>query len=326
MSRHALRSFFLLFALFGASVAHAQFGNVQVLSVSISPEYPRPYETITVTPDSSYIDMSSSVVTVSVNGVPVERGTGVQSVPVTVGGPGAKTVISVSAVTGGQTYTQAITVRPSDVALVVEPVSTTHPFYLGAPLVASEGRMRVIALADLRTSTNTRLNPNSLVYTWKFGDQILQDQSGIGRSILTAVAPVRYRDAQITLTVASPDSAEVAQASTLISPVDPVMLVYQSDPLLGPLFDNALTGSFAMNGSESSFKAVGYYFATLPTFNWTMNSTPQGSDADITVRSSGAGTGQATLGISANDVARLQSAENSLVVQFGSKSANLFGF
>lgn len=321
--------YILLFSLVlgSAPLAYAQFGNVQVVSMTISPEYPRPYQTIVVTPDSTLIDMSSSIVKVSVNGKVVEQGSGVQNVPVTVGGPGEKTIISVSATTGGKTYTQSLTVRPSDVSLVIEPVSTTHPFYEGASLVASEGRVRVVAIPDLRTTAKTRIDPSSLVYTWKFGDQILQDQSGIGHSILNATAPVRYRDAQITVTVATSDSSIVAQASTLISPVDPILHFYKNDPLLGPLFDQALTDSYTMSSDEESFRGVAYYFGSTPALVWAVNGQASGADKDVTVRSTGAGSGVALLSLNAHDTSRNQSVAGSLRVLFGAKKGtNLFGF
>jgi hypothetical protein len=327
MLRALLLALTLSFVLAGAHAAHAQFGGgVQVVSLSISPQYPRPYETVTVTPSSNLIDLSASTVSISVNGKLIEKGTGTQSVPVTVGGPGGRTTIVVSAVNGGQTYTAQLDVHPADVSLVVEPVSTTHPFYLGAALLPPEGRVRVIALPDLRTSANVRLDPSTLTYTWKFGDQVLQSESGIGHSILSATGPVRYRDAQITLTVASSDNSIVAQASTVLAPVDPLVRIYQTDPLMGTLYEHALTDAYRMSAAETSFTSAPYFFASTPTITWSLNGTDQGNDTDITVRSTGSGAGTASLGVKASDAAGQQTAATPLSILFGQAKTNLFGF
>lgn len=320
---------FLIAALAPYSTAFAQnFTGVDPLTVSISPSNPRPYQTVTVTPGSTLIDLLSGTVRVSVNGKSVAEGSGASSVPVTVGGPGESTVISVRVVVAGQTYVKEITIRPADVALVVDPVSTAHPFYEGASLPAVQGRVRIVAVADMRSNPGTRLGAQNLVYTWKLGDKILADQSGIGRSVLTATAPVRYRDAQVSVTVTSPDNANlVATAATTIAPVDPVIRIYRDDALMGPLFDHALTDSYTMGTGEESFRAVAYFFGAPPSLSWAVNDQVSSTDKDVTVRTTGSGAGIASLSLTATSPATNQTASNRLSVHFGAKSSfNLFGF
>ncbi len=320
-------SFIALFLFAGILPAQAQFATNEPLTLSISPENPRPYETVTVTPSSTLINLAAARITVSANGKVIENGGGVQSVPVTVAGPGGTTAITVTATLGGKTYTQKITLRPADVSLIIEPVSTTHPFYLGAPLVSPTGRVRIVALPDLRTSTNVRLAPSSLVYTWKWGDRVLAEQSGIGRSSFSATAPVQYRDAQITCTVSSPDGTLVAEASTVISPVSATVRIYPVDALMGPDFNHALLGNFTMNVDEEAFRGVAYYFGTPPSFAWSVNGQAASSDQDVTVRTTGSGEGTASLSLAATNNDTKQDASSALSVHFGAKkSNNIFGF
>ncbi|MGE5540836.1 MAG: hypothetical protein ACM3TU_00930 [Bacillota bacterium] len=313
-----------LLAAAAASTAHAQ--AVDPITVSVVPDTPRPYQTVTVTPGSTFFDPASALISISVNGSVIESGGGVQSVPITVAGPGEETVITIKAVVGADTYTKQITLRPADVALVVDAVSTVHPFYLGAPLVAPQGRARVVAIPDLRTSAAARINPAELVYTWRWGDQVLTDQSGIGRSVLTVTAPVRYRDADLSVTVTDQARTLVAEASTVISPVDPFARVYHTDPLMGPDFDHALSGQFVLKGEEDAFRGVAYFFGTTPSLSWAVNSQTLSSDQDVTVRTTGSGEGTATLSFSAQDSSGDQSASMHLPVKFGSKKPNIFGF
>lgn len=318
----------LLIALFAPhSSVHAQFSSTDPISITISPEYPRPYDVVTVTPESTLIDLSSATIKISLNGKVVMTGSGTQSVPVNVGGPGEKTTISVSATTGGKTYKKDLVIRPGDVSLVVEPVSTAHPFYLGALGLAPEGRVRVIAIADLRSSAGKRIDPATLVYTWRFGNQILQSESGIGKAVLTASAPQRYRDAQISVIVTTSDSSVVANAVTVLQPVDPVLRIYPSAPLFGVDFDHALSGTYSLSGAEESFRGVGYFFGATPTLAWAVNGQGSGGDKDVTVRTTGSGAGVASLSLSARLAQTHQTVTKALSVSFGDKtSTNLFGF
>lgn len=307
---------------------HAQVNPDQdPLTISISPQYPRPYEAVTVTPQSTLIDLSSAKVTVSVNGTVIGKGSGSAPVQIQAGAAGARTTVTVTAVASdGQSYTKQLVIRPADVALIVEPSSTEHPFYRGASLVSSEGTVRLIALPDLRTTAGAPIPASSLVYTWKNGNQVLQASSGIGKSVLTATAPVRFRDATISVTVASADSSIVAQASTLIAPVAPVVRIYQNDPLLGPLFNYALPKTISMSDEEETFRAVPYYFSATPSLDWSVNGTQSQAGKDITVRSNGSGSGTALLGFTAKQASTNLLANVSMTVQFGAKkSLGIFG-
>lgn len=316
----------------GAPFVHAQYSTEEdPITVNIFPTYPRPYQTITITPHSTLLDLTASAVTISVNGTVIQKGTGTQEASVQVGGPGEVTNITVSVATpDGKTTKSTLSVRPADVALIIEPTSSAHPFYTGLPLVAPQARVRLVAIPDLRSSAKVALDPSKLVYTWKLGDQVLQSASGVGRSVLIATAPVRYRDADITLTVTSPDSSLVAQAFATVSPVDPIVRIYADDPLKGPDFDHALSGVFTLLSAEATFRAVPYYFGSSPAFEWSVNNTAQSAQRTVTVRSTGSGKGTASLDIRAKlaDSIQPQSANSRISLQFGeSKSPlSIFGF
>ena len=317
-----------LLLLAGAAPAFAQVGgSSDTLTISINPEFPRPYQTVTVTPGSTLIDLSSSQVTISVNGSVVQKGSGAAPVQIQAGAAGARSSITVTAVTSdGQTYSKNLTFSPADVSLIVEPISTAHPFYRGGSLVASKGLVRLIAVPDLRTSSGASIAASSLVYTWKNGNQILESDSGIGKSVLTATAPVQFRNTTISVTVATKDSSVVGQASAIIAPVDPIARIYQNDPLLGPLFNTALPATIAMSDAEDTFRGVPYYFTGTPSLAWTVNSVQSQAGQDITVRSSGTGKGTAVVGFQAKQADSNQLANILMTIQFGAqKSLGIFG-
>lgn len=310
----------------GASAALAQgLPGTDPITLVVFPQYPRPYQTVSIAPRSSLIDLSASTVRVSVNGTEVYEGSGTKATSVRAGALGERTTVVVTVTDpNGRVYTETQVLRPAEVSLVIEPATTAHPFYQGGGLVASEGAIRLVALADLRTAPGTRLPNASLVYTWKLGNRILTDSSGIGRSSLVATAPVRYRNAEISVTVTSPDSALVGEARTVVSPVDPLVRIYRNDPLLGPNFDIALADRYAMSDTEATFRAVGYFFAVPPTFSWSVNDSLSGTDKDLTVRATGSGQGTARIGVTAIEPESRRSAESRVTVDFGASTG--FGF
>jgi hypothetical protein len=319
-------AFLLIAAFAGASYgAHAQFGGADPLSIAITPDYPRPYQSITITPESNLIDLSASDITIRVNGTIVLQGSGKESASATVGGPGEVTRISITAANNGETYTAETTIRPADVALVLEPQSQSHEFYAGGALVASEGKVRIIAVPDLRTSAGAPIPASGLVYTWRNGNQILQAASGIGKQVLSATAPVRYRDTTISVTVSSQDSSVVGYAQVLVSPVDPIVRIYEHDPLLGPRYERAIAKSLAIGGKEATFRAVPYHFGSLPTLTWSVNSSASQTGLDITVRPAGSGTGRALLSVDAVSTEPRQAGKGDISVTFGENRIGIFG-
>ncbi len=322
---------FLVFLLgFGFLIALPAFaqndltatGGPDPLTLDLNPQYPSPYQVITITPSSTVFDITSAVVSVTVDGKPFYKGTGSKGIDIQLGGPGTITTISITALAGGQTYTKKLVIQPATVALVVEPVSSTHPFYDGGGLVSSEGSVHIVALPDFRTSTGKLIDPSTLTYNWSLGDQALDSASGIGQSVLEATAPQKYRDATLSVTVTNSDNTMVAKTETVISPVDPITLVYRDDPLLGPLYDNALSNSYAMTGTEDTYLGVPYYFSGIPTLDWSVNGADSGTDPNITVRATGSGTGTAQIVFTANNPDSTLTANSTLSVLFG-KSGSL---
>lgn len=322
------RHLVLALAIFAiAETAHAQVFGANPLTILLSPQYPGPYQQVTVTPQSNIVNLAGANVTISVDGKVISQGSGATSASFTTGGPGTSNVVTISITSPDGNYSTSVTVRAASVSLVEEPISTTHPFYEGAPQVAIRGRVRFIALSDLRTSSGgTPISPSNLVYTWKVGDQIIQDSSGLGKSVLTVAAPEQYRSAVVSVTVSSLDGSLSGSANATIAPADPSLLFYEDGPLLGPLFDQAIGTSVALPGDEASYRAVPYSFASAPTFAWSVNGTQSVSDPVITLRPTGTGAGSAVVSATASMPDTYVSVSQQMTVEFGASApSTIFG-
>ena len=310
--------------LSAGSVSAQDFGTVEPLSLLIAPQYPRPYETVTVAPRSNLIDLAASTITLYVNGRKTGEGSGAAGFAVAMPGPGEQANIEIVASYQNKTYSAQANIRPADVALVVEALSTTHQFYHGAPLVAPEGRVRLVAIPDIRTSPGNRIPASVLSYTWKAGDRVFTTESGIGKSVLLSEAPLRYRDATVSVVVKTQDGSVAAAASVVVAPVDPIVRMYENSPLLGPLFERAVESPFSMKEDEQGFIAVPYFFGATPGFTWSVNGTESGTEDTITVRAGGAGAGEAMLSVLAEGSGLFSSAGFSSLIRFGEESSGGF--
>jgi hypothetical protein len=302
--------------------------SVPPITLSLSDQYPQPYSSTALSVDSTTMNLADATLSVSVNGTNVYRGN-VQPVTVTIGAPGATTVINVVVTSAGQTYPASISVDPGDVSLIEEPVASAPPLYLGKPLTPLGGEVRLVAIADFSTSSGAAIDPSTLSYTWMQDSDTLVSSSGIGRSAVIVDAPLEYRAGDYSVTVSTQDGIETGTGSVSLSAEDPTVRIYADDPLLGIEFDHALGGTYAIPGPEVSFYAAPYSFSTAngaPSIGWFLNGSAAGSVNLITLRPTGSGAGVSSLSVSGSEEQLYENASANLSLSYGAGgSIGLFG-
>lgn len=295
-------------------------------TLTLTPSYPQPYGTATLSVQSTTLSLGNATLAVSVNGKSVYQGN-VQPVTITIGAPGVATTISTTVTSQGQSYPTSMTIDPGDVSLVEEPLASVPPLYPGKPLVPLSGQVRLVAIAGFATAAGTPINPNTLSYTWTEDGSVLGSASGIGRSSVVVAAPLEYRASDISVSITTQDGVEQGGGSVSLSPQDPSVRIYASDPLLGILFDHALAGPFAITGTEASFYAAPYSFATsngAPAINWFLNGASAGNTNSVTLRPTGTGSGNGTLSVSVSESGLYENATADLPLSFGSSGSTNF--
>ncbi len=296
-------------------------------TMTLSPSYPAPNTSATLSfVSTSGLDLSNATLTVAENGTHIYSGSA-QTIAVPVGAAGALSTIRATITSNGTSYTQTLALRPQDVSLVLEPLSSAPPLYPGKPLVPAAGEVRVVAVANLRTNAGVQVNPTTLSYSWTMDGVRLANFSGIGKDALLAAAPLQYRSHTISVVVQSQDGALVGGGSVTFESADPTLLLYDDDPLLGILFDHALSGTYALTGTESTLYAAPY---SLPTsgspssVQWFVNESAAQTGPLLTVRPVGQGAGTAS--ISATEAAGpYTTAAANLTVTFGTTTSSFLG-
>ncbi len=265
-------------------------GFTNSLSITISPTYPRPFEEILITPESSGIDLSRFEVTILVDGEEVYKGEGPKSRYALLKEAGKPTTIVVRAENAsGEKYEESLTIIPASIALLVESGVPAYPFYPGANLIPSESMVRIIALPEFKNQNGSLINPNTLIYTWKEGERLLAAHSGRGKQAITIEGPVRYRSSTISVIASTPDEKVVARGVVRLVPGEPLVNIYESDPLLGVLFNRALEREVNIEDDERTFRAIPFNMGGNAQVAWSVNREQGAQSKDITVRPDGRG-------------------------------------
>ncbi|MFA5997782.1 MAG: hypothetical protein WC814_00045 [Candidatus Paceibacterota bacterium] len=329
--RFGLFASLIITLLLPAVVAAQSLGELEdgttSFTVSVSPQYPVPYGTATLSFLSPTIDLTSATMTIIVAGKNVYQGS-VRPFAVPLGKVGSITNIVVTIASGGTDYRQTLTVQPQDVALIAEPVSSAPVLYPGKPLVPLEGKIRVVAMSNLRSAGGKASSPSALSYSWAVDGVKIANASGIGKTTILVASPLQYRSREISLTVMSQDGGLVGGATLSLSAEEPSVRVYENSPLLGIRFDRALSGTHTIEGAESTLYAAPFSLPTTtgtPLLQWFLNGDAVQTGNALTLRPTGSGRGTATLSFvaSAGDYSK---ATANLSLSFGAQpSTNLFG-
>jgi hypothetical protein len=303
----------------GSNVVQSSF------TLSADPSLPAPYGTTVVSFTSTSMDLSNANLVLLQNGKKIYDGA-VQPITITLGAPGTTAALKATITSAGVVDTETLAIRPEDVSLVLEPLSTAPPLYPGKPLPAIDGSVRAVAVADFVTTTGKHIDPAALSYEWTVDGTRYTDGSGIGKSAALIQAPLQYRSIDISVQVSSPDGLYAGGAATTIAVTPPTLRLYENDPLLGIRFDHALGGNYTISGAESSVYAAPFSFPLVTgplSINWFLNNQSVQTGNAITLRPSGEGTGSAALSVTATNGANA-TAVSSLSLLFGTPASGSF--
>lgn len=326
--RRVLLITYTLSLLLPLTASAQAFGNADAFSVSVNPQYPAPNSQATLSVVSSTLDLNNATMVVSAGGKEIYRGNA-QPVSIPLGAAGRVIVVTVTILSGGASYSQTLSIQPQDVALVVEPVSSTPPLYQGKSLVPLEGDVRVVAMANLRDLKGKTLSPNSLSYAWTVDGAQIARASGIGKDTVMVASPLQYRSRSVSVAISSQSGNMVGGASVSLTPNEPSVRIYENDPLLGIRYERALSGSYEIKDAEDTLYAAPFSFPAtggLPIVEWFLNGSSAQTGTGITLRPSGSGDGSASLSLVASSGESTRATAD-LSLLFGSTSSgfSLFG-
>lgn len=290
-------------------------GQAESITISKSPQFPAPHQTVVVSLTSRLVNINDKQTTWRQDGEIIKSGVGIKRVVVDVGAAGETTTVTLQTSTESEPVEKSIKITPRAVDMIWEAENSyTPPFYRGKALHPGWGDVRVTAIPHIYRENGSRINRNELVYTWEYNRLVYGNDSGRGQSSFS-VGAVPRQDNRVTVEIEKPNGDLVARKSVTLPIVDPELVLYQHDPLLGTILSTDLGNEYRLqDGNEVTVKAVPYFYLTnTPTasnleYDWKMNRqsvTPSKFKDVVTFRRPDGVDGQANVTLEVDDTSRL---------------------
>lgn len=276
----------VLITAFAAQNAEALDTKVADLSLASSPVSPSAGETFTVTAKTYSTDELRANFKWFLNGKALASGLGLTSQTLTAGKLGSSMKIDVSlTATDGRVFSKSLTIYIADVDLVLSPLTYTPPLYRGSPLASAASKIEIYAVPHL-FSSGARIAPQNLVYEWSLNGEKVRDQSGTGKNKMAfSLYDSGGTAYSIKVKVSNASGAISAQNSISVPSIEPQILFYEMNPLLGRA-QNANVSFGVRGGGNVSVLSEPYFFdlsaLSRAIISWSTNGVgfdqPTGKD------------------------------------------------
>lgn len=269
--------FFLgIFAL-SLPLAYAQVRSTDIV-LSISPQYPKPNQSVTATLGSYVTNLDRAHISWSTNNQEISGGLGRKTFQFSTENSGSPLKLTATINTvDGQNIQKTMTITPADMDILWEAHdSYIPPFYKGKTLSGSQGAFKMVAIPSL-TNQGGRVNVNNLSYVWTRDGNIQPDSSGWGKSHFIFNNSYLDRGNTIGVKVTDITGSANASGSVNLTTVQPKIVLYSNDPLLGVRWERAVGNGFRINPDGETLVAEPYFFSpkninsTNLSFSWFLN-------------------------------------------------------
>ncbi len=243
------------------------------LSLDISPTSPGPNDDVTVKITSNSTDLNKAQITWRINNKIVLDQVGAKQLIFTLGqlNESQSLTVTVTKYEGGEiTATHFFT--PTEVDLIYEPLTYTPPFYRGRAWPTHQSSVRVVAFPRILDDYNRLIPAEEYSYTWRENGRVVQDQSGYGKNVFTYTNGLLEEVVDVSVEVVPRNYNAYARGSVVIEPRDPVIAVYEKNPVYGTVFEQAISGIFSLDREEITLKMIPYFFSSNAlNSTWGMN-------------------------------------------------------
>jgi hypothetical protein len=260
-------------------------GIDEQISLEQVPKIPKPNEFVSIRVTSYLTDLNKAKITWTQDGKVLLSQTGAvtNQIQAPESGKTSTLTITIQKENGG-IITKKVTLSPADVDLLYEAETYIHPFFKGKRLFTSESPIKFIAVPNFVIG-GKKIAAENLVYTWKINGTVEQSISGYGKNTFSMQGSLIERPLQITVDVSAINSTLTASQQITVRSTQPEVLLYENNPLLGVIYDQAVVGDFLLERNQVDFEAVPYFFSALTKndgnliYDWTINAVKVTSKA-----------------------------------------------
>jgi hypothetical protein len=241
--------------------------------INFDPKQPGANTEVTASVLSYAFDIDQSYITWMLNGTVVAQGTGEKSTTFRTGDIGSATTLYVSIVTKtNRKLEKTIKFTTGEIDLLWQASTYTPAFYKGKakPVPGAQIKITVVPHGLGKKS--------SLIYDWRKNYRNLPNESGVGKSSFVFTLPDMPRDEVVKVKVWGPKKNYYMEKSITIRSEQPDVILYEEDPLEGPLYYESLPTQINIEVSDMTIRAEPYFFPKTDIesllYTWTMNKTP----------------------------------------------------
>ncbi len=266
---------FLVVLLLALPASAQELFNGPRLFVSVTPQYPRPGEAVTLTVQSPVMDLTQRQISWRNSGTIVAEGEGetVFKMKAPQSGERADMSVRVDGVDGDA----SLSIIPLSVDLLWEANTYAPGLYRGRHLPSLGASITLQALPHF-AKDGVEIPASQLVYTWtQSGETLL---SGRGKTSLSVPVAEFSQTNTISVSVTTSDRTLGADRTAAIATVVPMTQLYFEHPLYGTMYHNAVPAETSLGDTEMTFTAIPYFaFADGPndkqfTYIWRVNKAP----------------------------------------------------
>ncbi len=326
MSMRGITSLILVFLLASfivhPNITHGQsvdgLGINNTANLRLEPAWPTPNSLVTVSLNAYAFDLVGASIRWSVNGESNESGSDARSIEIELGELMSEVQVEAQiTLRDNRIITARETIRPSEVDVIIEADTQTHPQYAGRALGSIGSPIRIVAIPHAKTNLSTE----QLTYTWKLNNRTLFGGSARGRNAIAITMPAA-RESFLTVDVLDNSGITIAHRTIILSPHDVEIVVYENNPLRG-LSQRSIGREYLQILPETSFQAIPYFANTdMSDFihEWTINDNPVDNPSidprSLTIQRSFSGDSISLAFMTRNLKELLQGDETEFVVTF----------
>ncbi|OGG57738.1 hypothetical protein A2853_04295 [Candidatus Kaiserbacteria bacterium RIFCSPHIGHO2_01_FULL_55_17] len=246
--------------IFLAGSAYAQLGFAENLTLSVTPQYAAPGETVRVSAESLLLDLEAGNLTWYVNGVQRASGPGLLQIDVTAGSNGSETQVRVVFMQEGiEVASSEVFIRPTELDLIWESDSYTPPFFHGRALPSAGTNLHMEVRPRFKRADGSFVSPRDIIFTWRRNGYVIASASGRGKSQATISSPPLFGTDVISVEARTLDGLLSGETSVRIPSTEPILALYENHPIFGILYHRALGAQSTLPEVETSFAAVPYF-------------------------------------------------------------------
>ena len=246
------------------------------VSITVSPENPAPNQNTTITLTSYVDDLSGISISWSVNGKSSLSGIGQTSFSLTAPALGQTTTVVATLALSDGDLNETIKIKPSIMTLLWQADdSYVPPFYEGKALPSGESEVKVVAIPEIKSGSGL-VDPKTMLYSWNLDGTNDSNNSGYCKNYYTYVGDYLDASDSVDVIASTLDQQDSTEASIDVATTSPKIDFYKNDPILGTIWEQALTDGYTVTGNDI-IQAAPYFISPqnikVPflTFTWSIN-------------------------------------------------------